>query len=98
MVGRRLKSAPATSQEWIQGIECRGIPIHHELPMPLICAGLRKHLNPSVTQLVILRREGILVDSYFADRRFRRQLPGGKPVDVKLPAIWTRGRSRQGFE
>ena len=41
------------------------------------------------------RGEGILVDADFADRRLRRQLPGGESVDVNLSAVRPSRRSGQ---
>ncbi len=55
--------------------------------MQLVRTRLGKDLHAAVTQLVVLRREGILVDTNFADRRLRRQLPTGKAVHVNLSAV-----------
>ena len=60
--------------------------------MIMIAARLRKHFNSSVTQLVVLRRKRILIDTDFAYRRLGRKLSAGEAVNVNLPAVWPRRR------
>src|SRR6202011_3345468 len=71
------------------------IPACHDHSMQMVRTRLGQYLDAAVTQFVVFRGEGILVDSYFANRRFRRQLSTGKPVYVDLSAVRTGCRSGQ---
>jgi hypothetical protein len=55
--------------------------------MELVAARLGENLDSAIAQLVILRREGILIDSYFSDRRLGRNLSAGESVYLDLPAV-----------
>ena len=66
--------------------------------MPLVRAGLGENLDAPVSQLVILRGEGILIHANFPDGGFRRKLAAGESVNVDFPAIWPGGRARQCLE
>ena len=66
--------------------------------MQMVRTRFGQNLNTAVTQFVVFRGEGILVDSYFADGRFRRQLSTRKPVNVDLAAVGARGRSSQSLQ
>ena len=61
--------------------------------MELVTAGLGQDFDASVTELVVFRGKGILVDANFADGGFGRKLAAGKPVDIDLAAIWPSGRA-----
>ena len=63
--------------------------------MEFVCARLGKNLDTAIAEFVVLRRERILVDADFANRRLRRKLPSGKTVDVNLASIGPRRGSRQ---
>src|SRR5258708_8782759 len=71
----------------VQRVESRVVPAGHDHSMQAISARLGQDLNAAVTQLVVFRRERILVDSDFADRRFGMQLATRKPVNIDLAAI-----------
>ena len=53
--------------EGVERIECGVVAAHHERAVQFVGAGLGEDLNAPVAELVVLRREGILVDADFAD-------------------------------
>src|SRR5208283_1980603 len=68
--------------ERIERVEGRRVAIHHNLAVYLVCSRFGKDLDPSVTELVVLCGEGILVDTNFPDGRLGRELSGGKSVNI----------------
>ena len=71
----------------VQRVERGVVPVGHDHSMQMVRTWLGQYLDAAVTQFVVFRRERILVDSYFADGRFRRQLSARKSVDIDLAAI-----------
>ena len=61
--------------------------ITHERAVQLVGAGLGEDFNAPVAKLVVLRREGVLVDADFADGRLWRELSAREAVDIDLSAI-----------
>src|SRR5208337_493984 len=88
VVGRRRSKRVA-------GIERAVVALQEAPPMQRIGARFGENLDASITNVVELRREWILVDANLADRRLRRQRSAGKPVDVNLSAIGACRRTRQ---
>src|SRR5207244_13218671 len=65
--------------------------IKERAAVKLIGARLGENLDASVSQLVVLGGEGVLVDADLADRLLRGQAAAGKAVDTDLPAVRPRG-------
>ena len=83
------------SLQRILGVELRCVSIDLEVAMHLVRTRLCEDLDASIAQLVVLRRKRILVDANLTNRRLRRQLPARESVHVDLPAVRSRGWSRQ---
>ena len=70
--------------------------------MKRACSRLGHNLDASESELVVLRREGILVDADRHDGRLRRQLAAGESIDIDLAAVRSRcrpcERGQLGFE
>src|SRR5215831_12406304 len=75
-------------------VESRSVSVRHDVAVELAESWLGGDLDAAVAQLVIFRREGILVDADFQDRFLGRKLPAGKAVNINLsaagPGRWTR--------
>ena len=63
--------------------------------MPGIRARLRENLDSTVTQLVVFRGKGILVNADFANGSLRRELSARKTVNIDLTAVGPGGRAGQ---
>jgi hypothetical protein len=70
--------------ECVAEIPLSGAPV-------LIEAGLREDFDPAISQLVVLRRERILIDANFTDGLLGRQLPAAESIDEDGSAIGTGG-------
>src|SRR6185312_482775 len=77
----------AATEERVGGVERFGVALGAERAVELVGAGLGEDLDAAVTELVVLRRERVLVDADFADRRLGRKLAAGEAVDVNLSAV-----------
>ena len=75
------------SDERVPRVKCRGIAVDHELAVQLVSAWLGEDFNAAIAELVVFCGKRVLIQADFADRRFRRQLAGGKAVDVNLSAV-----------
>jgi len=81
--------------ERIGCIEAVVVALRQKLPVQFIRAWLGQNFDASVTQLVELRREGILIDANLANGGLRRKLPARKSINVNLSAVGSRRRTRQ---
>ncbi len=75
------------TKKWVRGVESLITTLDVEVAMILIRAGLGEHLHAAVTELVVLGREGVLVDTDLTGGRLRRKLSAGEPVNVDLTAV-----------
>ncbi len=55
--------------------------------MPLVGTRLGEDLDAAIAQLVVFRREGILIDANLTNRRLGRNLAAGETIDVNLAAV-----------
>ena len=86
---------PAQVFKRVSGVERRSVSRHLHLPVQLIRSGLGENFDSPVPKLVVLGRKRILIDANLTNRRFRRQLPGRKSINVHLAAIGARRRPGQ---
>ena len=59
----------------------------HELAVKFVRAGFREDLDATEAEPVILGREGVPIDTHFANRGFRRQSAVTVAVDEDLPTV-----------
>ncbi len=84
--------------EGIGGVERRIVSLDEKLAVIFVGAGLGKDFNAAIAQLVVFRREWILIDPDLANGRLGRKLPGGEAVNVHLSAIRSGGGPGESFE
>src|SRR5690348_14540450 len=82
----------------ISGIESRIVALNHARAVKFIGSSFREDFDARVSELVVFRRKWIRIDANFADRGFGRQLPGGEPVNVHLPAVWPGSWAGKGLQ
>src|ERR1019366_3631042 len=83
------------ARERVGRIECRIVSADLKLAMVIIGPRLGENFDAAVTELVIFRREWILINANLANRRFWRKLASRKTVNVELAAVRSRGRPGQ---
>src|SRR5208282_5974435 len=65
-------------------VKSRRISRKKKLSVELVRAGLSQDFDSPVTQLVIFRRERILIDANLSNRSLRRKLPCRESIDIYL--------------
>src|SRR5438477_10015750 len=73
--------------EWIAGIEGVGVASHENLAVKLIRSRFRQDFNPPVSEFVVFRGVGVLIDSILADGGFWRKLAGGDAINVVMSDV-----------
>src|SRR5207302_7277791 len=79
--------------ERIPGIKSGIVAADHELAMQFVGTGLGENFDAAVAELVVFGGKWILIQANFANRGFRRKLPGREAVDINLAAVGTGGRA-----
>ena len=85
-------------REGIAGVEYAVIALEEELTVQLVGSGLGEDFDAAVAEAIVLCRKWILVDTDFANRRFRRKLSAGKTVDEDLAAVGSGGRTGESLQ
>src|SRR5208337_2882467 len=73
--------------EGVPRVEVRGIPIHEDLAVVLAHSGLGGDLDAAIAELVVFRREGILVDPDLENRGLGRELAASEAVNIDLASV-----------
>ena len=99
-VAERPAEVPLQERCFLLGVWVARIPdgiaeVDVDVPVQLVSARLGEDLDTSVSQLVVLGRKRVLIDTDLADGVFARHLATCKSVNIDLPAARSRRWSGQ---